>query len=74
MASKKDIAELIDWCLDFGFHVGTTKKGHWQVYIGDDTIVVISSTPSDPRSVRNAKAAVKRAMRQEGYDEDQLPE
>lgn len=55
--------DLIRAAEEQGFEVRRTKKGHWQFKPPDPNkqIVVLSGTPSDHRSERNALARLRRS-------------
>lgn len=62
MTTKKDITQLIralDRCE--GITVRQTRHNHYRVYRGGLFIAGLPSTPSDWRSVRNARAQLRRA-------------
>lgn len=57
-----DVTELLKEARRQGWHVERTKRGHWQCFAPDGvTIVVISGTPSDRRSLIKAIAEMRRA-------------
>lgn len=59
---KKEIAALIKDLERAGYTVKRTKKNHWLV-INSQTgrrVTTLPSTPSDPRSLKNATAALRR--------------
>lgn len=47
---------------EFGCTVAMTSRGHWKVTKPGCPQVIISPNPSDPRTVRNTKADLKRYM------------
>lgn len=58
---NRDIRELLQVCEDQGFHVRTTKGGHYLVTSPDrEAVTTVPSTPSDWRSLRNCVAALRR--------------
>ena len=64
MASlRSDVASLVA-CLagDHGCEVRMTTSGHWRVTRPGYGSVSMSSTPSDKRSLRNAKADARRYL------------
>jgi hypothetical protein len=56
-----EVRELLDAAEKQGWRVELTKKGHWRCYAPDGiNIVIVSGTPSDRRSLRNAIAQMRR--------------
>lgn len=65
MAGAKREVDLIIRQLqrpEFGCAVAKTKSGHWKVTKPGCAQVIISATPSDPRTARNVRADLKRHM------------
>lgn len=57
-----DTEELLREARAQGWRVERTKRGHWQCYAPDgETIVVISGTTGDRRSLKQAIAEMRRA-------------
>ena len=46
-----------------GWQVTRTRGGHWRLLRPNGGIVVLSSTPSDRRALRNMQAQLRRAER-----------
>jgi predicted RNA binding protein YcfA (HicA-like mRNA interferase family) len=60
--SRKEIAKILKALTAQGFEVKKGGSGHWKIYDADGRMVtVLAATPSDPRSVRNAIAVLRRA-------------
>ena len=68
--SRREINKLINWCLDRGFPVCRTRNNHWRVDILDQGPVFMPGTPSDHRSVKNARAMIRRKLRAAGWGGD----
>ncbi|MEY9842517.1 type II toxin-antitoxin system HicA family toxin [Streptacidiphilus sp. EB103A] len=60
MAAKKDTRQLIKKLENQGFEV-TLRNGHYRVFKDGTFTVVMPSTPSDSRGLKNAMAYLKRA-------------
>ncbi|MFE6272207.1 hypothetical protein ACFVQ9_25840 [Streptomyces goshikiensis] len=60
MASK-EVKQLIKAIEKQGFNTRPTKNGHYQVHKGTTFVTVIPGTPSDPRSLKNCLAYLKKA-------------
>jgi hypothetical protein len=60
---KKDIGRLLATASEQGFRVEKRKSGHIMVKPPDKTkaVISLSSTPSDSRSVKNARALLRRS-------------
>lgn len=67
MGKSDDLNKLLDHARDRGWRIeggntGGKKQRHWKCLSPDGkTIVVIPSSASDYRSLKNARAALKRA-------------
>jgi len=72
MSLRRDIEDLIEWCLDNGMPVAKTRNGHWRVETPTGP-VFMPSTPSDKRGVKNARSLLRRKLREAGWPDDQLP-
>lgn len=62
MGTRKDLGDLLDLARQAGWVVKYLKgAGHWQLKSPDGkTIIHTGSTPSDPRSVSNFRAQLRR--------------
>ncbi|MFE0774810.1 hypothetical protein [Streptomyces sp. NPDC058861] len=58
--NSKDVRQLIKKLEAQGFEVSRTKSGHWLVKKGNVRVTTLPGTPSDPRSMKNCIAALKR--------------
>ncbi|MET9833798.1 hypothetical protein ABZ508_10550 [Streptomyces lavendulocolor] len=58
--NSKDVRQLIKKLEAQGFEVTRTKGGHWLVKKGSVRVTTLPGTPSDPRSLKNCIAALKR--------------
>lgn len=61
---KRDVDRIIGRLRrpEFGCMVSKTSRGHWKVTKIGCQHVIISPDPCDPRSVRNAKADLRRYL------------
>ena len=59
MSSRRDITELLRALSKVGVTCEKTKAGHWKAYTPNG-VVFFCSTPSDKRSLLNAKAELRR--------------
>jgi hypothetical protein len=61
---KRDVDRIIRQLQrpDSGCDVGKTNRGHWKVSKPGRQNVIISPQPSDPRSIRNARADLRRYL------------
>lgn len=57
----KDVRKLVKALQAQGFTVAPTSKNHLVVTLGGSRVTTLPSTPSDPRSLRNAIAQCRRA-------------
>lgn len=55
-----EVRTLLDAARAAGARVRRTRSGHWQVF-APGGIVIVPSTPSDWRGLRNARAELRRA-------------
>lgn len=61
-AGNKAVRQILSQCWMQACAVQPTKKGHYRVWPGDSTVVVIvPGTPSDHRSLRNCASQLRRA-------------
>ena len=67
MSNRTQIDALVNWLLDHGIPVCKTRNGHWRADILDQGPVFLPGTPSDHRSVKNARAMVRRKLRAAGW-------
>ncbi|WP_330173013.1 hypothetical protein OG875_05040 [Streptomyces sp. NBC_01498] len=58
---NKEVRDLIKRVEAQGFEVARTTKGHYMVRKGGERVTLISGTPSNHHSLKNAKAQLKRA-------------
>lgn len=58
---NKELRELVKLLQAQGFDVKITKKNHYFVTKDGKPVATIAGTPSDARSMRNARAALRRA-------------
>ena len=56
----KDVRQLIKKLEAQGFDVTPTKSNHWLVKKNGTRVTTLPGTPSDPRSLKNCIAALKR--------------
>jgi len=61
MASRKESEALLTSAKAAGAEVRRSRSGHWKVYLDGHLITSIASSSSDVRSVRNARARLRRA-------------
>lgn len=59
--TNPDVRKLVDVARDSGCRVENTSGGHIRVYAPDGSVVSLPSTPSDHRSVKNARSKMRRA-------------
>ncbi len=61
---KRDVDKLIKQLQrpEHGCQVGKTKRGHWKITKAGCQQLIISPDPCDQRSIRNAKADLKRYL------------
>lgn len=57
---KKEVRDLIRSLERQGAEVTKGKGGHNKVYRDGNLVYVFGATPSDPRSLKNAKAGLRR--------------
>ena len=60
---KADLRDLLDDTRSRGWSATMTNRGHWRLRHPAGAIVFTGSTPSCPRAVKNAAAALRRAER-----------
>lgn len=60
---RRSAKELCEWTEDHGWEWSRTRGGHLRFDRPGCTPVFASSTPSDPRSFKNAKALLRRKVR-----------
>jgi hypothetical protein len=60
---KADLKQLLRQASACGWQVARTRNGHWRLLYPGGGIVVMSSTPSDCRALRNMQAQMRRAER-----------
>jgi predicted RNA binding protein YcfA (HicA-like mRNA interferase family) len=60
---KHDLKQLLRQASACGWQVTRTRGGHWRLLRPNGGIVVLSSTPSDHRALRNVRAQMRRAER-----------
>ena len=60
---KHDLERLLRQASASGWRVARTRGGHWRLLYPNGGIVVLSSTPSDHRALRNVRAQMRRAER-----------
>ena len=58
---QKDIRKLCRQLRDQGFTIRATRRGHLLVELEGVVVAGIAGTPSDPRSLKNSIAALRRA-------------
>lgn len=57
---KREVVKLMRVLVDQGWHCGLTKKGHWRCTSPSGALYFMSQTPSDHRSLKNARADLRR--------------
>ena len=57
---RKDVGELLEACTKAGMEIERTAK-HWRVIYGGIVVTTLPQTPSDRRSLLNARAEIRRA-------------
>jgi predicted RNA binding protein YcfA (HicA-like mRNA interferase family) len=60
---RHDLAKLLRQASACGWQVTRTRKSHWLLRHPSGAVVVMSSTPSDPRALRNMQAQLRRVER-----------
>jgi predicted RNA binding protein YcfA (HicA-like mRNA interferase family) len=60
VSSKKDTRDLIRELQRQGFSVEEAKSGHYKVRKDGRLVTTLAKTPSDVRSIRNARAILRR--------------
>jgi hypothetical protein len=60
---RRDLERLLRRARASGWVVARTRSGHWRLRYWGGGIVVIGSTPSDHRALRNFRAQLRRAER-----------
>jgi predicted RNA binding protein YcfA (HicA-like mRNA interferase family) len=60
---KHDLKQQLRQAEAHGWRVQPTRGGHWRLLHPDGGIIVMSSTPSDCRALRNMRAQMRRAER-----------
>jgi ABC-type sulfate transport system permease component len=55
----KELAKLMKLALRQGWRVELTRKCHIKFYVPNAGIIVASSTPSDPRSIKNLRSQLR---------------
>lgn len=64
MTSRNAAARpLIRWARSLGCEVERARSGHYKVKLDGRLVAVMASTPSDHRSMKNAKAQIRRGVR-----------
>lgn len=58
---RKELKRLLNAVEDAGCRVDATRGGHYQVFVPDGGIVLISGTSSDHHAMKNALADLRRA-------------
>lgn len=61
MASRKDTEDLLSCIEAAGGTLKRARSGHWKVYLGPRLVTTIACSSSDVRSIRNARAVLRRA-------------
>jgi hypothetical protein len=59
--TNRDVRRLVQAIEAAGGRVTLSKRGHFKVYINDRLVTTLPQTPSDRRSLLNARAAIRRA-------------
>lgn len=54
---------VVDWARRLGCEVVLTRRGHYKVKLDGRLIAVMASTPSDRRSMKNARAQIRRGIK-----------
>lgn len=57
----KDTKKILDAARRQGFTVTTTRRGHRQIWLGEQLVTTFSGTASDWRATKNALSAMRRA-------------
>lgn len=60
MSAKRDMDQVVKLAKKRGCKVSRTKNNHWRIELPTGELVFAGSTPSDNRSVKNAKADLRR--------------
>ena len=60
---KHDLKQQLRQAEAHGWQVTRTRNGHWRLLHPGGGIVVMSSSPSDHRALRNMRAQMRRAER-----------
>ena len=60
---NKDVRELFKALEALGFEFARTTRGHWLVILDGEIITSLPGTPSDTRSLPNAKAKAMKALK-----------
>lgn len=61
MSLKSEMARLIDGARRRGWNVDRTRNSHYRLRLPGSALLHLPSTPSDPRSIRNADAMIRHA-------------
>lgn len=56
-----EVKSLLKELRNLGVEYARTANGHYKVYQSGRMIAVLSSTPSEPRALKNARALLRRA-------------
>ena len=57
---KRELRALLEYAQQHGWDCRLTSNGHYRLAGPDGALVFTGSTPSDMRSVRNARAQLRR--------------
>ena len=60
MSARRDIDDLVRWLREHGYRIEKTGKGHYKVF-APNRVVIMPSSPSDWRSVKNTVSDLRRA-------------
>jgi len=61
VSQRTDTADLLTCVKRAGGTVRRSRSGHWKVYAGTRLVTVIAGSTGDRRSLRNARAQLRRA-------------
>jgi hypothetical protein len=60
---RHDLAQLLRQARARGWRVTPTRRGHWRLQYRTGALVFAAGSPSDPRSLKNLVADLRRAER-----------
>ena len=62
---SKEAREIVHLAESYGLNAGLSSRGHIRIFNGEGRVIMHTGSHLSPRNLHNARAQIKRAVRQQ---------